>query len=471
MPLSRIAHTLALSAICLIANAFATQRIVNEYGLSGAYTTIQAAVTAAVAGDTIKINPHSSGAWLGDLILNKKLFLTYEAASNVSFFTVSGAWTVSATDTVTLLGMKQLGTLSLTGSGVVRLYQSQVNGAVTITGSGYKSFQDDSLAATLAFNTSAPGNLLELVNCQTKTISTQNAGGSGATLRILSSTITGNVTALSGYTLEMVDNIVTQGNVEYYKGDVIGNKIMNGLIGLNAGSPTPATMQIIGNEVKFYGSMGGAISVNTFNPTIVANNDISLMDMNTTLTTSKVGVLVNGDNLYSYQILHNRISATAGFNCGLGDYGIKVQTGRFTIAHNDIIGYLTTMIDATYFLNNSIHVVAASYASAIYNNIYNSPSITGTWDVNTGNTVVDNSDGLTPHPSNVNTGSPEPQYNDINGSRADIGIEGGATPFSQYPRTGYVIPANRRARTFEIQAPRVVQAGQSITIKARAFDH
>src|SRR5689334_3359014 len=113
---------LALAALTSALSASATDRIVEEFGISPTYPNITSAVTAAVDGDRIVIKNRAGNIpWIEDITVDKNLqFLSF---TNDDFFYVQGTYTINAATgrKVTIIGMRNTaGGIIGSGSGSPR---------------------------------------------------------------------------------------------------------------------------------------------------------------------------------------------------------------------------------------------------------------------------------------------------------------------------------------------------------------
>ena len=305
---------------------------------------------------------------------------------------------------------------------------------------------------TISGNISATsGGSLIVSNSQTGTITGTNGGTAGSIMQVLSSN-TGAINASSEYVLDAVNVKIASGSITFMQGDVVGCSLNSGRISLSDGALQADTVHIIGNYVREVTDMIliGSNNVSTY----ISNNQI--VQFNGDFNGRYYGIRYTTSGSFAHVISHNDI------NVGQNDRGVITTggLGSFIISHNDLAGGAYS--NSSYF-SYGIALGATLYSSAFYNSIRGfNYTTTGTIDDNFGNTTS---------ATFTDAGNPDPNYNDIDGTRADIGLEGGATPYSQYARSGYQTAASRKPVTFSIQAPRKVRAGQSFTIKAKAYDH
>ncbi|TBX69896.1 hypothetical protein EZL74_05630 [Flavobacterium silvisoli] len=182
------------TALLIVTNAFATDRIVQENGAAGTYPTISAAITAAVDGDRIIVYPKiGDNPFIENITINKSLeFATAEDG----------------------VRYKIQGNISLEASN---------NRVITIIGAHLVSGNIQGLTSGWRTNVNIMGCLLE----------------------------GGNINFSNQYYVNVVSNILSNGNINISHGKVIGNEISNQINQIaiqNSTSISNDTVDIIANK-------------------------------------------------------------------------------------------------------------------------------------------------------------------------------------------------------------------------------
>ena len=159
----------ALFALLFTSAAFATDRIVEEFGQAPAYANITAAVAAAVDGDRIIVKNRAGNIpWIENINVNASLqFLSF---ANDDFFYVQGNYTVTgaAGREVTIIGMRNTaGGVGYTSGGVVRGTSVRILDSYFVSGSvalNDNNFDVDVIGSTF-LNGSVSINYGNVVGC------------------------------------------------------------------------------------------------------------------------------------------------------------------------------------------------------------------------------------------------------------------------------------------------------------------
>lgn len=398
----------------LASTPFATKRVVSETPLGLEYGTIAAAVSGASAGDTVIINSYSLGRWNENITIDKKLLITKAASSTTA--QVRGTWTVNTGDTVV--------------------------------------FEDVDLDGTLTYtSTSATGLLLVSNSIISGAVATAGTPVAGSVVRVIGSNLKSAVNVGVAYTAELFSNSIL-GATTIYRGDVIGNSLgSSASLTIVDGATMTDTVQVIGNYLGCY-TYWNSSSVSG----VVSNNKIP---NGTKLSNAHILVNTLGSGKF-LRISHNQIviSESSNYYDGVLLYSSSVL-GNILLDHNYFIGYY----NGSYYYGYGWERVGSSGYLSTLHNLHTRTNALGNSNNDIGN-IIDNNTTATL----TDLGSVDPLYNDVDGTRADIGLEGGATPYSQYDRSGWIPAADRKPRVYEIKAPLKVLNGQSFSIKAKAFD-
>lgn len=399
----------------LASTPFATKRVVSETPLGLEYGSIAAAVSGASAGDTVIINSYSMGRWAESITIDKKLVITKAASSTTA--QVRGTWTVNTGDTVV--------------------------------------FEDVDLDGTLTYtSTSATGLLLVSNSIVSGAVATAGTPAAGSVVRVIGSNLKSTVNVGVAYTAELLSDSIF-GTTTIYRGDVIGNRFgVSAPLIIEKGATVDDTVQVIGNYLGSYtywhsNSVSGVIANNSIPNGISLNSAHILVD-----------VLGIGKGL---RISHNQIIISTSRTSYYGVYLSSSNVlGNILLDHNYLKGYSSGVFIDGYGWTRS----GTSGNLRVLNNLYHNTNPPST----NANDIIDNIIINTTTATLTDLGNADPLYNDVDGTRADIGLEGGATPYSQYDRSGWIPAADRKPRVYEIKAPLKVLNGQSFSIKAKAFD-
>lgn len=413
--MNTLLRTTTLFLGLLACTPFATKRVVSETPLGLEYGSIAAAVSGASAGDTVIINSYSMGRWAESITIDKKLVITKTASSTTA--QVRGTWAVNTGDTVV--------------------------------------FEDVDLDGSLTYtSTSATGLLLVSNSIISGAVATAGTPAAGSVVRVIGSNLKSTVNVGAAYTAELLSNSIS-GATTLYRGDVIGNSFgSRAPLVVETGATVDDTVQVIGNYLGSYTHWNSS-SVSG----VIANNDIP---SGATYLDNHIHVnsLANGKGL---RISHNQIVISTS---GTSYYGVDLSSsnvlGSVLLDHNYFKGYTY----GGYYYGYGWSRGGTSGNLRVLNNLYHNTQTPRT----NANDIIDNIIVKTSTATLTDLGCTDPIYNDVDGTRADIGLEGGATPYSQYDRSGWIPAADRKPRVYEIKAPLKVLNGQSFSIKAKAFD-
>ncbi len=401
-----------LSALVISNQSNAADLVVAPGGAGGAYASLNAALTAAVAGDRIIVTPQSGGAAYteGTIAITKSVQIL--SATEGTYYAIDGNINItpaSAGIAVTIVGMKLL-----TG-GIQSTIASPVGARSTI------NILNDSIAAgVVSFNH-------------------------------------------SNYNLTCASNYI-QSTVTFQFGKVIGNILRDQVVvNTDASVNNPLdTVQIIGNKITFYsGSNLGAITWNSNSQFFsIQNNYIQLtypahyINYGVHVSSSKASLA--GTN----SIINNTVHKTNSFYLNYG-FPLSTNATSFTEVHNNLV--IAVMYQYTYSFGGG------SY-SAHYNmaNNFNWLGITNDGTNGTATDVTLNADGLNTNVlSNIiNGGNPDAAYDDINLTRNDVGCYGGSFTLTNF----FPFSAGDWSRVILVTTPRRVLVNGTIEVKAIGFD-
>jgi len=411
-------YLLALMSLGLVAKSFAADLLVAENGAGGAYATITDAITAAKDGDRIFVTPKSGGSPYGEniAIIKSLQFLSNKEGEK---FVVNGSITItpSVGMTVTFLGMKDL------------------SGDITTTGASPAGARTE----------------VKVVNCEL-TSGSVKFDYDNFNVQVVSSVINGYV------------------NLRY--GKVIGNSITSPTSkGYSIGVTTDAastndTIMIIGNKISQTYEYYYAYDLIRWNSSSqyfsIQNNFLSIggasyyavygIEIYTTKQSS------TGRN----QITNNTIYSLKG-NTAIHLFSV-LSNSFVDLTNNLILGTATTKITSGITIGTNAGVISNSYA--FFGNV--TTPLTGITDDGTNNlnsnATIDNDGKLAALSDAIDGGNPDSTYYDINLTRNDVGAYGGSFTLDNF------FPITGSARVYFIQAPRRVIIGNTINVKAEAFD-
>ncbi len=399
------------STLCLSTQSNGADLIVTAGGAGGAYATLNAALTAAVAGDRIIVTPQSGGAAFaeGTIAITKSVQIL--SATEGTYFAIDGNINVtpaSAGISVTIVGMKLL-----TG-GIQSTIASPVGARSAI------NLLNDSLAAgAVSFNH-------------------------------------------NNYNLTCASNYI-QSSVTFQFGKVIGNVIRDQVVvntDASVNNPTD-TVQIIGNKITYYTSAnsGGITWSSTSQFFSIQNNFVQLTypinnaNYGIWVSTSKASIA--GTN----SIINNTVSKQTYVLY----YGFPISTNATsnTEVHNNLV--IASLYQYAFSFSGGNFSAHYNYA-----NNFNWTGITNDGTNQTATNVTLNTEGLNTNGTSniINGGNPDAAFDDTNLTRNDVGCYGGSFtlnnffPFSSSDWSGVIL----------VTTPRRVLVNGTIDVKAVGFD-
>ena len=407
-------HISLFAAALLALPALATDRIVEEFGVSPTYPNINAAVTAAVDGDRIIVkNRAGEIPWIESITINKSLqFLSY---ANDGYFVVQGTYTVAAADgrEVLINGMRNTaggilgsGTSATRGTRVRVVDSFFVNGSLNLNGN---SFDADVVGCTFQ-NGSVSLNFGNVVG---NDIDASLVNDDGISLNSTAATFALDTCA------------------------IIGNKVKSKLSydGILA-SAIGQVFHIRNNYVQ-HGWMG--IMVQEGNTAGVAN-----LIWNNTVTAytgqfSTYAIDIANTNAGSvWEVMNNAITRTwSGDSRGINDDSGNL--GQINVYFNHVTSGLTLAI---------------------------SPTFTFVGSNTTNQTITLNTDGtFSGATAAIDGGNPAAPFYDLDLTAGDAGAYGGS-----YTLTNFHPLHVGAARTYLTGHPFNVRQGSTLRVRATAFD-
>ena len=446
-------HTQIAAALLLASMAVATPaaRLVVDEGFTGGFTTISGAIAAAVDGDTILVKQHSMGIWKENLILDKGLSIFSYNGIDVGVF---GTVTVTAATPVWIDHIALSGSMTVTqnsGSGGMLLTNTNVRSALTCTATGRAAklrIDDSKLDSMVTFWSSGVPGVLEVTNSIVNgNVTTADKGTPGSTAIFIGNNLGGTIIIDTQYQCEIYSNRISGQLKLRGGGNIVGNEItaVNSLAPyLEAGGTR--LVRFIANSF----AAAGITSTRSQSSLKVYNNKFNFNLCHTYFhNTPTTGTIEFGNNYSAASASSNYyfISNGGSFTpvCTLNVFNNVCMYGNSSVVPLYLIG------TATVYFNYNF-----CYNITDYRNFGGG--------VSTGNLGSGIPSGQTAYPD---MGNPHPAYNDVDGTRSDMGPEGGAYPFSAYYGTpGRVDVSLRKPFVGFIDAPRMVKPGQTITIKA-----
>lgn len=409
---------------CLLAvmtlNTYASDLLVEEFGLAPAYPSISAAVAAANNGDRIIIkNRNGNAPWIENVTVNKSVqFLPF---TNDTFFIVQGVYTIVPADNreITIIGMRNMA------------------GNITGTAAG-------NVAARTKLN--IMGSLLQ----------------SGSVL-----------ISANGYNVNTVHTVFANGGLLIRAGSIIGCDIT-----VNANSSAIAIVPetaVTSDVIKIIGNR-----VNNMSPTTAAfgiawTSGTHFFDIRNNLVyTRNIGIAVSKSrvlNAVTNRLSNNTVSITGAITTA-NVYGVSISTN----AANSIIEVMNNLVDLNSTSSSNIfgitNVSAVPSVTFIYNTVDEDIAVarrtTGTFSTNSNNNfaaVVLAADGNIQGAGGLNMGNPSAPYYDLDLTVNDCGAYGGGFSLNNY----FPIHAGA-ARIYMVTVPANVRVGGTISIQADGYD-
>lgn len=407
----------AFLGLTFVMNQFvsATDLVVEEFGTPPAYSSITAAVNAAVDGDRIIIRNRAGNIpWIENITLNKSLeLLSYD---NDTFFVVQGTYTIDAAAgrTISIIGMKNLSGSILYG------ISSGANKTTTVNIFDSYFVSGRIVLNPIAFVLNLAGSTLDdgIVNY---------AAGSVFGNSIYNSTITGDALTLS--------------NSSGYQSDtayIIGNRIYNnnsGYNGINCASN--ASILHIKNNYIFHRYAGIQLNgcANVSIPNYIYNNTIWVASY----SFSNYGIYLSslpGNSIT--EVMNNVIDGNAiGTKYGLYSSALSGQLNAY---FNHIDVSFNTAIAGSFTFSGS----NTSNLGIAFN--------TATGVLNAGDACIDG-------------GNPANPFYDLDLTPGDAGAYG-----ASYSMDNFFPLHTGSARVYSVMFPFNIRSGNTLNIKASGYD-
>jgi hypothetical protein len=404
---------ICLLFVMTIAKSFATDIVVEEFGITPAYPTITDAVAAASNGDRIIIKNRAGNIpWIENINITKSLqFLPFD---NDTFFVAQGTWTITlgAGQTVTIIGMKNtLGGVQATSStGGAKTAQINIHGSYFISGNIYISSSSYELNAT------------------------HNQLDAGYIYTSFGSICGNDVTTSSSYPIQVYNNSGTALNDTVF---IIGNKVNSTATGYSAiyVSDIISRYHIKNNFVKsrYMGIMTG----NTCNGTnLIYNNTILLNNTSSSVYGIDVYQVGTGDIL---EIMNNVIDfvSTTSSMTGINNDGGNTGTVNVYFNHVDVAAN---------------YPISSGFSFSGNNTTSQSLTLANDGHIQAGSAAI-------------NGGNPAAPFYDLDLSAGDAGAYGGS-----YTLDNYFPLFAGSSRVYLNTYPFNVRLGNTLNIKGNSFD-
>lgn len=407
--------TVFLAVFFSVINVYSTDIDVNETGSGGAFTTISAALTAAVDGDRIFIEPKAGGAaYIESLSISKSVQLL----SNIE-------------------GEKYI-----------------VQGDVTVTPSTIENVAIIGMALS--------GNIFSSVD----------ASPAGRTsVKILFCEIDGNITFNNNNYHLTLANSVVNGVVFFRAGKILGNTITSStnhcvyVADEDAGGAVHLsdTVQIIGNRIYCNSINYYAINCYSYDYFYQINNNFLYYNARG-ISIARWPSSLDGTN----EILNNTLKRYYSSNTSYAIYCASITIGGVLKMYNNLLdGDAGGTAYCFYFTLMDVGILYISYN--YLDSGFDYPYTNVTNDGTNVSGAVFTVDAVTGQPSSgtySNVGHPDLIYYDHDLTRNDLGCFGGSNSAINY----FPIGDTNNARVFDLKIPKAVYLGDPIRVEAEGFD-
>lgn len=393
----------------------AVDRIVEEFGVAPAYSSISAAVAAAEDGDRIIIKNRAGDIpWIEDITVNKSL--EFHSYADNGFFVVQGAYVLqkAANRVIKIVGMQN------------------TSGSITRTGS--------------------------------------NIANSSMEVYIMDSHFINGHISMSdhGIIAHIVGNTFDSGYVHIAHGNVIGNDIdaagtNNIAVNLNSSvSFMEDTALVVGNIINTQASTSyyGIQTLSTAQAVHIRNNFIT--------ANSTIGIYARQGNISAVQniVWNNTVKCVGTSSRGINIF--DTNTGSiWEIMNNVIVRQSGSNVYAIYnggSNDGQVNVYWNHIGSGFTVNVSNGFTFSG--NNTTGEVLTINEDGTFDEaPSAIDGGNPAPVFYDLDLSPGDPGAYGGSFTLNNFHplHTG-------AARVYHVNFPFNVRVGSTLNVKAYSYD-
>lgn len=388
--------------------------VVDQFG-GGQYITINAALTAAVAGDTIKVMP---GIYSEYLNLNKKVHLLGMDTTTVLDFNGNGVIIFSA-DGASVQGFKIRRNITISSGFKNILLASNIIDSSSITA-------NLGIGGAVIMNNKIRRGSLTVTNTGTEKILIYNNEFTDAATGNTIITASGKV-VISGNFISNGGTGVNAGTGVRISGNVFKSNFSYGLMINPPNGGTISDVTILSNkflEMINYGiflSNGRDRETKTFSNILIQNN---LFNNNIKAVEYQGGVYQSapGYSFITSKFLNNTIS-----NC---QYGI-ILTNSFTTST------LITVSNNIIINSSNTAFTPSTVTQSDFNCFYNNPVnvYPGTGNITSNPMFVNQTGGdflLQSGSPCVDAGSPTPQEFDLDRTRNDMGVYGGSYSWANF---------------------------------------
>jgi hypothetical protein len=402
----------SLLSILIVLSTSATDRIVEEFGISPTYSSISSAVAAAVDGDRIIIKNRAGNIpWIENITINKSLsLLSYD---NNTQFVVQGNYTIGIAEgrEVTIIGMKNTSGHIYSGfeSAPIRTTKVNIMDCWFVSGTV--------VLDNFAYDTQFVGNKLDAGYC---IISFGN---------VIGNEITSPTSSLA------ITNTMTFNNDTCF---IVGNKFTSLTVGTNA-LAINASAQVYHVKNNLIYSNGSGIDLRAGNNSAVANQIWNNTIVAGTYTGTQHGIYFTATNNNSVWEVMNNVIDELSQGTTYGIYRHPTSNGQINVYYNVINSSFTNELLGLFTFE--------------------------------GNNIIDqtfalNPDGTLP-PGNpaIDGGNPSGPFFDLDLTPGDAGAYGGS-----YTLDNFFPLLTGAARVYFVKFPFNVRQGTTLNIKAYGFD-
>lgn len=395
------------------------------------YLNITDAIAAAADGDRILVT-NRTAVYAESPVITKSL--TIMAATEGALIRCAGTWTFApsaAGKTLTVMNMNLLSGDIISTAAAPAGARSAVRVLGCILGSGRINFNYANFDVTAAADSINGGVDLQFGRVMGNYISGSGAGA--------------------------VD-IYTDGTASNDSVWVVGNRVLQPNTAAAFYFSTTSQYVFCSNNLMYIG----------VTPTNASNNQVQGISMVSFKTTG-----TGRNSIVNNTITNN--SAYGYYTYFYASYGISLNNpGLNTTVSNNLFlgggsgsypGFAISQSGGNQFLLMAYNYARPpySFSGAVVNNLGN--NISSNTSINSEGVPVTGSDA-------INGGMPEDEYLDIDLTRNDAGCYGGSLSLANFPRfaNGTANNQNLGGRVYLFAAPRTVQQGRSLKIRATGFD-
>lgn len=390
---------------------FATDRVVQQGGPVGTYTSISAAITAAVDGDNIVINNRIDGLpWLESISINKSLTFV-SAVDNIQWWMEGNvSITMAEGRQITILGMRNTNG-SISRNGTVPVNRTVVN--------------------------------------------------------ILYCDITGNINMSTGGINLYLGSTKAQA-VEFSYGKIYGNDLRYLYLYSDAVS-SEDVIQIIGNRLGIHTTTSTALYLtSTTQYVYFSNNYVKGTTNASSITGLRNGATVN--RIINSTFTSSSTTSTASQVCAYED--TRTSGGPVTVENCVFAGYYNTSTSGanaikvtspslSTFTYNMYYSPFGGFGYTLSTSLNN--FISSSAQMN--NIATDGS--ISTGTAHVNAGNPLNDFLDLDLTRNDIGVYGGSYSMANFTP---LVFNGESSRTNWMSTPRVVNQGGTVNVQVLGYD-